>query len=226
MILVSASQLLASSCCQRYKGELFETKKTDWALSFSPEHPDVEPEYEALNTEKRAPKLSQMNNELTASLILYSATEIKIPRGNETEARAQLFTWFQAGVSRLRQLLKKVDEGISDPRPTLPLVGWTVTGDRWEFYIAFGDGNNEEDPVIILGPMRPLLCQMVTYFDVFKLLRLIERMKHWARTIYWPLYYSSVIKPLKLINGLPPTEAEIIAEAEDTEERESLSHMS
>ena len=74
--------------------------------------------------------------------------------------------------------------------------------------------------------MRPLLCQMLTYFDAFKLLRLIERVKHWARTIYWPWYYSSVIKPLKLIKELPPTEAEVMAEAEDTEERESLSHMS
>lgn len=226
MFLISASQLLAPSCRQRYKGELFETKKTNWALSFSPQHPNVEPEYEVLDTDQKAPKLSQMNNELTASLILYSATEVKIPRGNETEARAQLFIWFQAGVSRLRQLLKKVGKGIPDPRPTLPLVGWTVIGDRWEFYIAFGDGNNEEDPVIILGPMRPLLCQMLTYFDVFKLLRLIERVKYWARTTYWPWYYSSVIKSLKLIKGLPPTEAETKAEAEDTAERESLSHMS
>ncbi|KAM0800600.1 hypothetical protein BDR22DRAFT_789637, partial [Usnea florida] len=123
-------------------------KKTDWALSFSPRHPDIELQYEALDAGGKGPRLSQMINDATSKLILYSATEVKVPGGNKSEARAQLFIWLQTGVSRLRQLLTKVSNGTLDPRPTLPLIGWTAVGGDWQLYIAFGDGNKEDDPVV------------------------------------------------------------------------------
>ena len=208
------------SCRQTYQGETFETKKTDWALSFSSFHPNVGSQYTALKTDGKPPKLSQMNNDLTSHLVLYSATEVKVPSGNESQARAQLFTWFQAGVSRLRQLLKKVGNGTPDARPTLPLVGWTVIGRRWELYIAFGQGNNEGDEIFILGPLAVCQCQLLNDFGVFKLLRLTERVKAWAREYYWPWYCERIIEPLKSLKGQPLTEEEEAAEKGDMEERE------
>ena len=211
------------SCRQSYLGQIFETKKTDWALSFSSRHPDVKLQYQALAADGKAPKLSQMNNDLTSKLVLYSAVEVKVPSGNESEAQAQLFTWFQAGVSRLRQLLKKIatGNGTLDSGPTLPLVGWTVIGTRWELYVAYGDGNDERDDVFVVGPFALCQCQLNNDFGVFKLLRLIDRVKHWGREYYWPWYCDTIIEPLKSIKGEPPTDAEKTAEEEDRQERES-----
>lgn len=53
---------------------------------------------------------------------MYSATEIKTPSGLRSEAKAQLFTWFQTGVTRLRKLLKKVGNGTPTADSTQPLL--------------------------------------------------------------------------------------------------------
>ena len=124
----STSQLLSKECRPKYRGELFETKKTDWTLSFSHQHPQIELQYEALDADGKGPRLSQMNNEATSKLVLCAAIEVKVSSDNEMEARAQLFTWFQAAFSRLRQILKKINPK-GDLRPTLPLIGWIV---YWE----------------------------------------------------------------------------------------------
>ena len=64
-----------------------------------------------------------MNNMFTCKLVLYSATEVKVAKGHESQAQAQLFTWFQAGITRLRKLLSKVGNGPPTEQMTLPLLG-------------------------------------------------------------------------------------------------------
>ena len=159
-----------------------------------------------------------MNNTLTSRLVLYSAIEIKILTGNEQKAQAQLFTWFQAGVTRLRKLLKKAGA----TGPTLPYVGWIVIGKRWDLYMAIGDGILEGDPIIILGPFEDCQCETLSYVGAFKLLQLIERVKDWARDSYWPWYQDKIIEPLKLGQGRPVTQEEKADERMDDEEREEL----
>ena len=216
--IISQSQPLAKSCRQTYKGQQFESKKTDWALIFSPDHPDVERQYDALTSQD----LSQMNNNETSKYIMYSATEIKTPTGSPSEAKAQLFTWFQTGVTRLRKLLKKVGNGIPTADSTQPLLGWTAIGQLWDVYMAVGNGNQETDPIIIIGPFASCHCDTTTYFGVFNLLQLIERIKKWARERYWPWYCQVVVEPLKLVQDLPTTQEESAAEAMDVAEREEL----
>ena len=220
--ILSQSQLLAKSCRQTYQGEPFETKKTDWALSFSRQHPEVLHQYDALAWDGHPPALSQMNNMATSSLVLYSATEVKVTKGKESQAQAQLFTWFQAGFSRLRKLLKKVGNGTPTAESTLPLLGWTVIGERWELYMAIGEGNNEADPIIIVGPLRTCQCDTISYYGAFRLLQLVEKVKDWAREVYWPWYCDAVIEPLKLAKGQPIAQGEKADEAVDAEEREAL----
>ena len=219
---ISQTQLLAPSCRQKYNGKDFETKKTDWALSFSPTHSDVKSQYDALKSNGNAPALSQMNNLATSKLILYSAAEVKIPSGNGSEAKAQLFTWFQAGISRLRKLLKKIGNGTPAADPTLPLLGWTVIGERWELYMAIGNCNQEADSITIIGPCTECNCSTLSYFGVFKLLQLMEKIKDWAREVYWPWYCKVVVEPLKLAKGQPLTQEEENDTAVDVEEREAL----
>ena len=163
-----------------------------------------------------------MNNLYTSKMILYSGIEIKVPNGNGSEAKAQLFTWFQAGISRLRKLLKKIGNGTPATDPTLPLLGWTVIGERWELYMALGDGNGEADPITILGPFPTCQCITRNYPGAFGLLRLMEKIKDWAREVYWPWYCEAVIEPLKLVKDQPLTQEEETDKAVDVEEREAL----
>ena len=116
---------------------------------------------------------------------MYAATEIKVPCGSRSEAQAQLFTWFQTGFTRLRKLLMKVGHGTPsvDTRQQ-PLLGWTAIGEVWDMYMAIGDGNQETDRIIIIGPFETCRCTTNTYYGAFKLLQLMERVKDWARKVY------------------------------------------
>ena len=143
-------------------------------------------------------------------------------KGREKEGQAQLFTWFQAGVTRLRKLLNIVGSGTPTAESTLPLLGWTVVGERWELYMAIGEGNEATDPVLIIGPFRECQCDTTSFFGVFKLLQLMERVKDWARDVYWPWYCETVIEPLKLLKGQPRTQEEKADETVDKAEREEL----
>ena len=154
---------------------------------------------------------------------MYAATEIKVPCGSRSEAQAQLFTWFQTGFTRLRKLLMKVGHGTPsvDTRQQ-PLLGWTAIGEVWDMYMAIGDGNQETDRIIIISPFETCRCTTNTYYGAFKLLQLMERVKDWAREVYWPWYCEAVIEPLKLVASMPITEEEKAAEAADIEEREEM----
>ena len=88
--------------------------------------------------------------------------------------------------------------------------------------MAIGSGNQETDPIIIVGPFDTCRCTTNSYFGPFKLLQLIERVKDRAREAYWPWYCEAVIEPLKLVQGQLMTQEESAAEAADVEEREEL----
>lgn len=88
--------------------------------------------------------------------------------------------------------------------------------------MAIGNGNQETDPIFILSPFETCQCKTTNYIGAFKLLQLIKRVKDWAREEYWPWYCQVVVKPLKLVQGLPITQEESAAEAMDIAEREEL----
>lgn len=163
-----------------------------------------------------------MDNSATSGLIMYAATEVKVSGGDEVEAQAQLFTWLQAGFSRLRKLLKRVGNGEPTPDLTPPLLGWTAIGARWDLYMAVGDGNHETDPIHIIGPFPASHCETKSHFGAFKLLQLMERVKDWAREEYWPWYCKAIVEPLKLVQGQPMTQEESAAEAADGAEMDEL----
>ncbi|KAL9098026.1 MAG: hypothetical protein Q9163_006229 [Psora crenata] len=206
------TQTINTSYLPRIDGVPIESKKADFALSFSPQHPDVKSHYTALQVPGSEPStLSQLNDVCTRKLALYLAAEVKKFGGNEMEAEAQLFTWLAAGVTKSRKLLKKAKFASSD---TLPLLGWTIVGHRWELYMALGKGIEEASEINIFGPFRTCAVDTRTYFSVFKLLRINERIKLWAREQYWPWFCEAVLDPLK---GLPKTPEEMDEDEEDDE---------
>ncbi len=188
----SQTQSISKSCLQTSEDEAFPSKKADFAIAFSPSHPDVQKEYDALYSEGGVrPSLSQMNDVYTTTLALYLGAEVKKFGGDEVEARGQCFQWLGAGVKKLRDLIDSTEV-------TLPLLGWVIVGHRWELFMAIGKGNDPNDEVTVFGPIRGCTIETWSYFGAFKLLRLMERIKHWARKTYWPWYYKAVIEPLKL----------------------------
>lgn len=152
-------------------------------MSFNAAHPDVNKKYEQIGGSGR-PNLSQMSNISTSKLTLYLGAEVKIYGGDEVEAKGQLFTWLGTGIIKTRQLLIKMDKVTKDY--TQPLIGWTIVGHEWKLYITVGMGNEWQDEIGIYGPIKACNVDTSGYLGVFKLLRLTERIKLWARETYWP----------------------------------------
>lgn len=54
---------------------------------------------------------------------------------------------------------------------TMPLIGYTIVGYCWEFYITYGYGNKETNDDYILGPLPGLNIGTSSYLEAFKLLQ-------------------------------------------------------
>lgn len=86
--LSSQTQAISKSCLQTSDDNSFPSKKADFALAFSPFHPDIEQKYKAMeNQSGERPALSQMNDIYSASLALYFGAEVKKFSGDEVEAQ-------------------------------------------------------------------------------------------------------------------------------------------
>lgn len=166
-------------------------KKADFALAFSPLHPEVEQKYKSMADRYGArPPLSQMNDDYTQSLALIAGAKVKGRGGNELEGNGQCFQWLGAGVQKLRSM-------IDTNETTYPLLGWVIVGSKWELYMAVGLGNRPKDEISVFGPLEGCAVDTRSPFGAFKLLRLMERVKDWARHVYWPWYCRVVvIEPL------------------------------
>ena len=131
-----------------------------------------------------------MNDIFTGSLVPYTGVEVKKFGRNEEEARGQCFQWLSAGVQILRTLINH-EENVP------PLLGWVVVGHQWDLYMAVGFGDTAKDRIVVFGPVSSCTIDTSNYFGAFKLLRLIERVKEWARDKYWVWYCENVLETLK-----------------------------
>ncbi|KAG8532425.1 uncharacterized protein KY384_002910 [Bacidia gigantensis] len=199
------SQMINEACLPMNAGVTVESKKADFALAISPDHPDNATQYHALNSVDVVEHftLSQMNDTCTSKLVLYAGIEVKKASGDKTKALAQLITWLAAGIMKRRKLLSKANES-SPTSPsakhastTPPLIGFLVHGHTWELFMAIGIGNNVDDKITILGPLRSLTFTTCDYSGCFSLLRLMENVKNWAQTKYWEWYVPAIIESLK-----------------------------
>ena len=57
-------------------------------------------------------------------------------------------------------------------------------------------------PILVYGPISACSCDTSSYFGIFKVLRLIERIKAWAQEKYWPWYCKAVIEKTKLADDV------------------------
>ena len=197
-MLFSQTQTIDETCLQMYDDRVSQGKKADFALSFSPQHPDIRTHYDQLKTPgHERPTLSQMSDICTSHLGLYIGAVVREPGGNENEAKGQLFTWLGSGVIKQRQLLSQNTPSQPVPEIPMPLVGYTIVGYRWEFYVAYGQGNKATDDIYILGPLPELNIGTSSYLEAFRLLQFDERVKKWAKDICWPWFRDKIMEPLK-----------------------------
>ncbi len=188
----SQTQAIASDCrTNASDGELLGAKKSDFALAFSIEHPDILQHYEHAKVKGKA--LSQMSDVYTSRLILHTTAEVKKFGGNETEAQGQLFANLGGGVIRQRSLLSEA-AGEDNAKP---LLGWTIVGHSWKLYAAVGVGNTLVSPIHIFGPLPGCSCSTSNHEEIFKLLRIVAQVKTWAKEDYWPWFKERVLEPMK-----------------------------
>lgn len=197
-MLFSQTQTMDETCLQIYDNRVSQGKKADFALSFSPQHPDIRTHYDQMEIPgHEGPTLSQMTDICTSQLGLYLGAEVKKSGGNENEAKGQLFTWLGSGIIKQRQLLSQTASSQPIPETTMPLVGYTIVGYRWEFYVAYGYGNKAKDDIHILGPLPELNIGTSSYLQAFRLLQFDERVKKWAKDTCWPWFRDNIMEPLK-----------------------------
>lgn len=83
-------------------------KKADYALVYSPRHPEVAEISRALLNDYT---LSQMADTYKKCVAMASGVEVKSAHGSNLEALAQLATWFAPGFTKIRELNVEVRQG-------------------------------------------------------------------------------------------------------------------
>ena len=72
-------------------------------------------------------------------------------------------------------------------------------GHRWELFLAIGIGNAVDDPIKILGPISTCTVETRSWHGAFTLLQLVDRVKSWAVTEYWPWFCTQIWDPLERV---------------------------
>lgn len=162
-----------------------------------------------------------MTDPYTKRLVMAFCAEIKPAGGNSQEALAQLAIWFAAGFAKLRELQASVlpkqveKESLSEgpaatPRntstredqhvnmqPLPPMIGFTAVGHEWVLYIAcehFAEDN--QNIIQVTGPFPRLMASTRSFYDIFKLLSLVGKVRAFAQDVYWPALKKRVLLPL------------------------------
>jgi len=146
-------------------------KKTDFAVGLDVEGL-VEPE---------TVSLSPMADAYTQVMPQLCPLEVKRPGGNSEEAGLQVMVWQAASLAHLQSLKAT---GMSDA-PLPPIIGWTVEGPSWKFYIAWKE---DDGRVMVVGPFAEANAGTTEVKSIFVLLGLWARIIKWFEQEYYPVY--------------------------------------
>lgn len=187
------SQSIDSSYLPASRAPGLINKKADYALVYSPHHPEIAGVYRPLLLDGYT--LSQMTDTYTKCLAMASGAEVKPAHGNSLEALAQLATWLASGFTKVRELNIEAgrEEGIDELHP---MIGYTVVGHIWDTYTACDLETDGERVVRMVGPLIGLSASTASMHDIFKLLALVESAKVYARDVHWPWLRKTVLEPL------------------------------
>lgn len=210
----SQTQAIDASLIPRTASNTPITEKADYAWFFSDTHEQIAPFYAQL----KEFTLSHMNNVMSKRLAVFCGVEVKQPSADIQEGLTQLVIWLAAGLRKTWELMQrggKQNAGTEANRGHLPLIGWTVHGHDWRFYLAWL--NDPAASSIVCSPIVSPLCLRTliyceqnkvvvnlpmldvstkTYLGVFTLLNLLRRVEEYGRSTYWPWLRDEVLDPL------------------------------
>ncbi|KAL8778582.1 MAG: hypothetical protein Q9213_007350 [Squamulea squamosa] len=83
------------------------------------------------------------------------------------------------------------------PEPLPAMIGFTAVGHEWATYIACEHFTEDDGKVIqVTGPFRRLMASTGSFYEISKLLSLVERMRAYAQDTHWPELKERVLLPL------------------------------
>ncbi|KAG9856866.1 hypothetical protein KCU98_g3466, partial [Aureobasidium melanogenum] len=127
--------------------------------------------------------LSPMSDAYTSTMCLPCAIEVERHGGSAEEAELRLMIWQASALSHLQYLHNFCGD---QALPVPPVVGWTVVGHTWSFYIAWKDdrlGN-----VTTMGPFSPGNAGTSDAVSIFVLLSIWKKLFRWLECEYYPAY--------------------------------------
>ncbi|PYH89072.1 hypothetical protein BO71DRAFT_488259 [Aspergillus ellipticus CBS 707.79] len=133
--------------------------------------------------------LSHINHPHTGNRLLGMGVSVKAPDGNLIEAQVQLAVWM-AGLVRwgfeqrpsCLSSAASIARGAGGAVPP-PVVGCTVVGEDWKFYIVFGVAGVDDalGEVRVWGPFSRLYSQTTTEEDTTALVKRLRRVMQYMR---------------------------------------------
>ncbi|KAM5432718.1 hypothetical protein MferCBS31731_007432 [Microsporum ferrugineum] len=175
-------------------------KKVDWLISFQNQHHEIDEFITAIMRIRPNLPLSQTEDAIQGYQSHFVAVEAKSPDGSLYSSMVQLATWMAAGLEKTTQLQQLAGTACQPARQkcgTLPILGISVVGHTWYLFVAtkVEDGN-----VTLYGPMG--MGDTLTSKGVLELSSVLQEMKAWGLSVYWPWLRDTILKPL----AKPPTE--------------------
>lgn len=83
------------------------------------------------------------------------------------------------------------------PQPLPPMIGFTAVGHEWAMYIACEHFAEENQKIIqVTGPFPRLMATTRSFYDIFKLLSLVGKVRAFAQDVHWPALKNRVLLPL------------------------------
>ncbi|KAE8153589.1 hypothetical protein BDV25DRAFT_21724 [Aspergillus avenaceus] len=188
------SQTIDPNLLPRMRDKHPVSKKVDYTFAFSIREPQVTETYDHFLIASPHQTLSQTTDPFTKRVALFSGVEVKQSNGGGTEALVQLAIWLAAGLEKSSKL-HNLRGDKSGNLELLPNIGWTVIGHDWNLYIAFRGLFEGQDRIYVDGPIESLGASTRTYYGIFKLVDLVQRLSEYARDVYWPWMRSEILNP-------------------------------
>lgn len=126
-------------------------------------------------------KLCQMADAYTSTLCLPCPIVVKRHGGNAEEVELQLMIWLASALAHMEYLRGLARE---PKRPVPPVVGWTVIGHTWSFYIAWSFRSD----VTVMGLYNPGNAGTTDVLSIYVLTSLWKRLFEWIQEVYYPAY--------------------------------------
>ncbi|KAI4090622.1 MAG: hypothetical protein L6R37_007859 [Teloschistes peruensis] len=82
-------------------------------------------------------------------------------------------------------------------QPLPPIIGLTAVGHEWATYTACEHFTEDNERVVqVTGPFPRLTASTRSFYDIFKLLSLVKRIRAFVQDVHWPALKKRILLPL------------------------------